>query len=362
MQARRGVIRSARPKSPCVTSVPPIRVRRDCVCGGKCDGCQQAATTGVPEVVRDALTAPGQPLDQVARSTLEPRFGHDFGRVRIHTDAAAAEASRSIDALAFTVGDDIVFGAMQYRPQTSAGLNLLAHELTHVVQQGGTPPFTDLALGDPSDPLEQEADHAARELSSPATLASPPTEHRSGVVRRQKAGSGPHSAASSGANQSKEARLRGMSAYPGRALAGWSGLSQADRDAVLWQMIDRYGIVFSSDFLEYARGNKKPSISISVTNAPDITPKWLTDHGFRFASNPGGIPQWVHPSGREYWLLSPPKPSPKDDPADLQTRCGDPCMDSTDDEAACHECCDREISADDVRCRRNCHVTCALKL
>jgi hypothetical protein len=73
---------------------------------------------------------------------MEARFGYDFSRVRVHTDATAAESARAVQALAYTVGEDIVFGAGRYAPATGAGQRLLAHELTHVVQQGGfTPPM-----------------------------------------------------------------------------------------------------------------------------------------------------------------------------------------------------------------------------
>ncbi len=68
---------------------------------------------------------------------MEPRFGHDFGNVRIHTDNRAAESARSVNALAYTVGDDVVFDAGAYRPGTESGRRLIAHELTHVVQQSG---------------------------------------------------------------------------------------------------------------------------------------------------------------------------------------------------------------------------------
>jgi len=68
---------------------------------------------------------------------MEPRFGHDFSQVRVHTNAKVAESARAVNALAYTVGRDVVFGVGQYAPTTSAGQRLLAHELTHVVQQQG---------------------------------------------------------------------------------------------------------------------------------------------------------------------------------------------------------------------------------
>jgi hypothetical protein len=66
---------------------------------------------------------------------MEPRFGHDFGQVRVHTDANAAESARRVDAVAYTVGHDLVFDSRRFAPHTAEGRRLLAHELTHVVQQ-----------------------------------------------------------------------------------------------------------------------------------------------------------------------------------------------------------------------------------
>ena len=77
----------------------------------------------------------GEPLPQATRSLLEPRLGHDFSRVRVHADGVAAGAARAVEARAFTLGQDIVFGAAEYAPATARGQHLLAHELTHVVQQ-----------------------------------------------------------------------------------------------------------------------------------------------------------------------------------------------------------------------------------
>lgn len=89
-----------------------------------------------PPVVREALDAPGRPLEAGTRDFMESRFGHDFSRVRIHDDARADASSRALNAAAFTVGRDIVFRAGRYEPGTAAGRRLIAHELTHVLQQG----------------------------------------------------------------------------------------------------------------------------------------------------------------------------------------------------------------------------------
>lgn len=77
----------------------------------------------------------GQLLPESVRAYFEPRFGHDFSAVRIHTGAHAAKTAQSIHARAYTVGRDVAFGAGQYSPETSGGKRLLAHELTHVIQQ-----------------------------------------------------------------------------------------------------------------------------------------------------------------------------------------------------------------------------------
>lgn len=96
-----------------------------------------------PASVHDALRSPAQPLDPATRSFMEPRFGHDFSGVRVHAGAAAAQSAEAMDAQAYTVGRDIVFGAGRFEPGTHTGRQLLAHELAHVVQQsaGATRPM-----------------------------------------------------------------------------------------------------------------------------------------------------------------------------------------------------------------------------
>ncbi len=91
-----------------------------------------AGVATVPPIVHEVLRSPGQPLDAATRAHMEPRFRHDFSQVRVHTNVKAAHA---VNARAFTLSHDIVFGSGQYQPETSAGRQLLAHELTHVVQQ-----------------------------------------------------------------------------------------------------------------------------------------------------------------------------------------------------------------------------------
>ncbi len=96
----------------------------------------------VPPVVRAVLASPGQPLDAQARAFFEERFDENFSEVRVHTDAGAARSTRALRAKAYTAGRDIVFGAGQYSPGASSYKRLLAHELTHVLQQRSAAPST----------------------------------------------------------------------------------------------------------------------------------------------------------------------------------------------------------------------------
>jgi len=88
-----------------------------------------------PSLVDDVLAVPGRPLDAATRGFMETRFGHDFSQVRVHSGAIAEQSARDVNACAYTVGNNVVFGAGQFAPESHAGQKLLAHELTHVVQQ-----------------------------------------------------------------------------------------------------------------------------------------------------------------------------------------------------------------------------------
>ena len=133
-----------------------------------------AAISDVPSSVHDTLHSPGETLDADTRTIMEPRLGHDFSNVRVHTDAKASESAREVNALAYTVGRDVVFNEGQFAPGTVAGKQLLAHELTHVVQQGGhvVPNNSDLKLSHPSDPDEQDAEFASRIITEQTLAAS----------------------------------------------------------------------------------------------------------------------------------------------------------------------------------------------
>jgi Domain of unknown function (DUF4157) len=159
-----------------------IWLQRACSCGGKCEHCQQSqlpinepgdeyereaeqaalAVTGsrtsgsaplslqrvpapsgragsiAPPIVHQVLNSPGRHLDRTVRVGMESRFGHSFEKVRVHTDALAAESAHAVAARAYTVGSNIVFGPGRYAPGSEEGRRLLAHELAHVVQQSGS--------------------------------------------------------------------------------------------------------------------------------------------------------------------------------------------------------------------------------
>jgi outer membrane protein OmpA-like peptidoglycan-associated protein len=137
------VMRMAEPAA--IAQGPPA-IQRKCA---KCEDDDKKKLHAKRSNAFDQATAPdtdaavqatrqgGAPLSHAARAFFEPRFGHDFSQVRVHADGEAAQAARSVQARAYTLGRDIVFGSGQYAPSTRSGKHLLAHELTHVVQQAG---------------------------------------------------------------------------------------------------------------------------------------------------------------------------------------------------------------------------------
>jgi hypothetical protein len=106
----------------------------------------------------------GTPVDREVRDRAAPMLGDSLDDVHVHTGPAAHALTNSVSARAFTTGTDIYFGRGEYRPGTSAGDELIAHELTHVVQQRGASTSGPLTVTEPGDALEAEADAAAREL------------------------------------------------------------------------------------------------------------------------------------------------------------------------------------------------------
>jgi hypothetical protein len=143
----------------------------------KCAACEEEenlhrSETGpgpavAPPIVHDVLSSPGKPLPAETRTFFEPRFDHEFDRVRIHTDRAAAESAAAVQSVAFTAGKNIVFGSGQFAPGTHQGKKLLAHELSHVVQQNGS-------NGTPSRLQRQTPPTVQKDAPAPAGTPGPP--------------------------------------------------------------------------------------------------------------------------------------------------------------------------------------------
>jgi len=123
-------------------------------------------------LVKEALASPGSGLDKPTQALMEARFGHDFGAVRIHSGSKANDSAYAVGAQAYTVGDHIVFSDGHYAPGSDAGRLILAHELTHVIQQrqvsvDGTAIGGGLWVSHPSDRFEREADRLAPQVAGP---------------------------------------------------------------------------------------------------------------------------------------------------------------------------------------------------
>jgi hypothetical protein len=213
-----------------------------------------AAHVGVPPLVDDVLAQSGETFDTSTRDFMERRLGHDFGHVRVHTDSVAARSAHSIDALAFTAGHHIVFGAGQYAPHTSAGRRLMAHELTHVVQQ-----------------------------------TTPEVIHRQPAPDK--------------AETASDARLQTLAEYPALAHQAWGQLNEVERTSVVIRMNARYGQDFANSFLWYTKNPKQRRLYSEGSNVSYRTPDWFKAHGYHLRTiSQGSVREqflqfWVHPSG-----------------------------------------------------------------
>lgn len=274
-------------------------LQRACACGshtmasGECEGCKkkqplqhaclaprgrEAESKGeIPPIVYEVLRSPGEPLDPATRAYFEPRFEHDFTQVRVHTDAKGAESARSVNALAYTVGRDVVFGESQYAPYTGAGQMLLGHELTHVVEQSTT---------------------------GVSVLAR---QTRTEVARDE--------------------YLRGLARRPSEALGQWRRLRPGEQTVVVTYMSAYYGLTFAQRFMDTVRRRPRPEMVIHITNLPEVTPERLRRSGYRLLGTFERIEYWVHPSGNEVWVLrsaprapQPPQPPPQPEPPENPPR------------------------------------------
>ena len=158
-------------------------LQRKCACGQhtiageECESCEKGkralqlkhagtnsvAFDGVPPIVEHVLQSTGQPLDAKTRNFMEPRFGHDFSKVRVHSDNVAAQSARAVDALAYTVDFHVVLDNQFLPAQSYRREKVLAHELAHVVQQSRMPAQDSVTLLNDSG-LESQADNSTRQV------------------------------------------------------------------------------------------------------------------------------------------------------------------------------------------------------
>lgn len=209
-----------------------------------------------PAIVHNVVRSAGSPLEAEPRRSMESRFGHDFSRVRVHTDARAAESARAVHALAYTFGTHVVFAPGRYAPATGEGQWLLAHELAHVLQQADAP-----------------------------VLQRKPDADAQAKVRRDK-------------------HFDELARDPADAHKAWSGLTQTERDTVTERMRLRYGDAFAQEFLAVVKKGK-PQFDLDYYQpGAGPTREQLFARGYRLAGpertgNAGfDVEIWVHPTGR----------------------------------------------------------------
>jgi len=197
-----------------VMRMPEPTVQRECATcgaksptGGECPECKKkkqglggtlqrlstqgdsAAGMAAPPIVSRVLSSPGSPLPADTRGLMEQRFGHDFSRVRLHTGAAAEQSAKEVNANAYAVGHNIVFGSGQFAPGTQKGQRLLAHELTHVVQQSENPApasqATEATAKGPQTSVSHHTDvHLARDPLTSGAASVPAVQNRAEAVQR----------------------------------------------------------------------------------------------------------------------------------------------------------------------------------
>lgn len=145
---------------------------------------RQSQFNKAPDIVHEVISSPGQSLEQGCREGVEQLFNYDFSKVRIHTNSKAIESTKSVNALAYSVGNHVVFNQGQYAPYTMAGHKMLRHELAHVVQQQGT---ENCSSAIPLGPLGDSAEHEAELISQSAISANifQPTMRRPMALMRQ---------------------------------------------------------------------------------------------------------------------------------------------------------------------------------
>jgi hypothetical protein len=218
-----------------------------------------------------SINGDGSPLPASTRAFMEPRFGVDFSGVRLHTGSEAARLNRAIGAQAFTHGRDIYLGDGKNELESNAGKQLLAHELTHTIQQGAAGMFESAAVqpthfsGDDGGMIQRDSNDAAVQTSG-----------------------------------ARAEFLQKLGRNPAEALRQWGRLNQGEKFYVESHMKRYYGEEFARMFRDRTLHNSRPDASIEITNDPTITPTKLKAMGYRFKDDSGGVPKWVHPRARSF--------------------------------------------------------------
>jgi len=233
------------------TAVPKIR-RVSTSAGGP--------NTSVPVSVNRVLDGSGALMQSALRQDMEQRFSHDFSQVKLHTNEAAVKSTNDINAHAYTVGNNVVFGAGQFAPETDVGRRLLGHELTHVVQQSKQSPI-----------LQMQENPTRRQIR-------------------------------------RDDFLRRLARNPGDALPRWRRLNTGERAVLVTYMTLFYDSIFASRFREYASRRSHPEQTIHITNTSNPTSEQLRIRGYRLYRTSLQVQFWIHPSGNQVWrIISSPQ-------------------------------------------------------
>lgn len=247
----------------------------------------------VPATLDQALASPGRPLEPALRRDMEQRFGHDFSQVRVHSDSAAEQSARDVNANAYTVGHDIVFGAGRFAPDTHEGRGLLAHELAHVTQQNTLCSAPGIVQRSPDNKPVDLGAGVPEDLLLWSTAVWPK-------------------------RLDYEKEILMLAANPDHAHEEWKGLTLQAQIGVALYMARFYGAPFAKQFVDIHKARQVPK-TIYQQVGFDITPAQLTARGFHLAGTQAqmNVEIWFHHSGSRLHRLirpetprKPPEPEP----------------------------------------------------
>ena len=252
-----------------------------------------SASTRAQPIVHEVLGEPGQPLDSSTRAFMEPRFGHDFGNVRVHFDARAAASARSVNALAYTVGHDIVFSDGAFAPDDPSGRSLLAHELTHVVQQSGAHTAQGQLQRQPDETSTKESPPAKTPPAKTAPAKAPPrkTLQSEGVDLND-----PVASKTSGIIDAVLARSQILAPYIGDRLK--AGFKIAQKGKFVLETTDGNFDDAYRDAYDVSAGDTVPKSTMGFLNTKKseihLRPNALFGTGLARSCSPFGVAAPVH--------------------------------------------------------------------